>query len=171
LHTAREHYDEVKIALFSGNGMADVTGQCDLKCQIEALPLEFGKDYFAFYDDTMARFWFLNSDAERIIGRALTGSMDGQWLSDHTLRQWGCDFADRRYGHRFFLLRPGVLMNPSFMGNASVAGMHGYDPWHKDSVAFFASNDSRIGRPAGLANLRDLLTASVGVYRLTARSA
>jgi hypothetical protein len=171
LHTAREHYDEVKIALFSGNGMADVTGQCDLKRQIEALPLEFGKDYFAFYDTTMARFWFFNSNAERLISKALGGSMDGQWLSDHTLRQWGCDFAGRRYGHRFFLLRPGVLMNPSFMGNASVAGMHGYDPWHKDSVAFFASNDSRIGRPAGLANLRDLLTSSVGVYRLAARSA
>jgi hypothetical protein len=171
LNTARERYHDVKIALFSGNGMADVTGQCDLRRQIEALPLEFGKDYFAFYDNTMARFWFLNANAERIIGQALNGSMDGQWLSDHTLRQWGCDFADRRYGHRFFLLRPGVLMNPSFMGRASVAGMHGYDPWHKDSVAFFASNDSRIGRPAGLANLRDLLTASVGVYRLAAKSA
>jgi len=171
LNTAREHYDDVKIALFSGSGMADVTGQCDLMRQIEALPLEFGKDYFAFYDNTMARFWFLNDNAERVIGHALTGSMDGQWLSDHTLRQWGCDFADRRYGHRFFLLRPGVLMTPSFMGRTAVAGMHGYDPWHKDSVAFFASNDLRIGRPAGLANLRDLLTASVGVYRLAARSA
>ena len=171
LNTAREHYDDVKIALFSGSGMADVTGQCDLMRQIEALPLEFGKDYFAFYDNTMARFWFLNDNAERVIGHALTGSMDGQWLSDHTLRQWGCDFADRRYGHRFFLLRPGVLMTPSFMGRTRVAGMHGYDPWHKDSVAFFASNDPRIGRPAGLANLRDLLTASVGVYRLAARSA
>ena len=112
-----------------------------------------------------------NSRAERLISEALFGSLDGQWLSDHTLRQWGCDFPGRRYGQRIFLLRPGVLMTPSFMGRTRVAGMHGYDPWHKDSVAFFASNDPRIGRPAGLANLRDLLTASVGVYRLAARSA
>jgi hypothetical protein len=171
VNTAHEHYDQVHVAVFSGNGMADVTGECDLMRQIEALPLQFGKDYFAIYESTMARFWFHNANAERVIGQALSGSMDGHWLSDHTLRQWGCDFPDRRYGHRFFLMRPGVLLNPSFMGRTMLAGMHGYDPWHKDSVAFFASNDGRMGRPAGLANLRDLLAASVGVFRLATRSA
>lgn len=171
LDTARAHYDQVNVAVFSGNGMADVTGECDLMRQVEALPLQLGKDYFAIYDSTIARFWFLNENAERVISNALSGNMDGQWLSDHTLRQWGCDFPDRRYGHRFFLLRPGVLLNPSFMGRTMLAGMHGYDPWHKDSVAFFASNDARMGRPAGLTNLRDVLAASVGVFRLATRSA
>jgi hypothetical protein len=171
LETARAHYDEVNVAVFSGNGMADVTGECDLMRKVEALPVQLGKDYFAIYDSTMARFWFMNATAERVIGDALSGSMDGQWLSDHTLRQWGCDFPDRRYGHRFFLMRPGVLLNPSYMGRTKLAGMHGYDPWHKDSVAFFASNDARMGRPAGLTNLRDLLAASAGVFRLATRSA
>jgi hypothetical protein len=171
MHTAREHYDEVKLALFSANGMADITSECNLMRQVEALPLRLGEDYFVIYDSTMARFWFLNGHAERTIGEALSGNLDGQWLSDHTLRQWGCDFPGRRYGHRIFLLRPGVLMNPSFMTRGSRAAMHGYDPWHKDSVAFFATNDAQMGRPAGLANLRDLLSASVGVFRLATRSA
>jgi len=171
MHTAREHYDEVKLALFSAGGMADITSECNLQRHVEELPLHLGEDYFAIYDSTMARFWFLNSHAERAIGEALSGNLDGQWLSDHTLRQWGCDFPGRRYGHRIFLLRPGVLMNPSFTARGSRAAMHGYDPWHKDSVAFFATNDAQMGRPAGLANLRDLLSASVGVFRLAARSA
>ena len=171
LATARMHYDHVNVAVFSGNGMADVTGECDLMRKVEALPVQLGKDYFAIYDSTMARFWFMNETAERVIGDALSGSMDGQWLSDHTLRQWGCDFPDRRYGQRIFLLRPGVLLNPSFMGRTMLGGMHGYDPWHKDSVAFFASNAASMGRPAGVANLRDLLAASAGVFRLATRSA
>jgi hypothetical protein len=171
MHTACEHYDEVKLVLFSASGMADITSECNVQRQVEALDLRLGKDYFAIYDSTMARFWFLNDHAERTLGEALSGNLDGQWLSDHTLRQWGCDFPGRRYGDRIFLLRPGVLMNPSFMARGSRAVMNGYDPWHKDSVAFFATNDSRIGRPAGLANLRDLFSASVGIFRLAARSA
>jgi hypothetical protein len=171
LCVARECYGEVKLALFSGDGMADITGECDLMAQIQALPLQPGKDYFAIYDATMARFWFFNSRAERLISEALFGSLDGQWLSDHTLRQWGCDFPGRRYGQRIFLLRPGVLMNPSFMDRGKRAAMHGYDPWHKDSVAFFACSDAGMGRPAGLANLRDLLGASAGVFHLARRSA
>jgi hypothetical protein len=171
LHIAKVHYDEVRLAVFSGYGMTDVTGECDAMTRIEALPLQFGTDYFAIYDATMARFWFLNADAESRIGAALSGSHDGQWLSDDTLRQWGCDFPDARYGQRIFLLRPGVLMNPSFAGRSLLAAMHGYDPWHKDSVAFFASNDPGMGCPACLSDLRHLLATSVGVYRLAGSSA
>ena len=169
-HIAEEHYDVVRLAVFSGYGMTDVIGECDAMTRVHALPLKFGEDYFALYDATMARFWFMNADAERRIGAALSGNLDGQWLSDNTLRQWGCNFPGARYGQRIFLLRPGVLMNPSFAGRQQLAAMHGYDPWHKDSVAYFASNDPGMGSPACLPDLRSLLSASVGVCRLAASS-
>jgi predicted AlkP superfamily pyrophosphatase or phosphodiesterase len=166
LHLARRHYGDVRLSVFSDHGMTDVYKECPLMHSIEALPLEFGKDYFAVYDSTMARFWFLNGRSEKLIVEALQSHVDGHWLSDDTLRTWGCDFPDRRYGHRFFLLNPGVLLNPSFMGRFRLAGMHGFDPAHEDSVAFFATNDSQMVHPKGLEDLRSTFSDSIGLHKI-----
>lgn len=166
LHHAQDHYDQVNLCVFSDHGMTDVRKESALMLLVEALPLEFGKDYFAVYDSTMARFWFLNDAAEAMITKALQSNQDGHWLSQETLTEWGCDFADRRYGHRFFLLNPGVLLNPSFMGNFRLAGMHGFDPGHEDSVAFFATNNPNVCAPRGLADLRSVLIGQVMQQRL-----
>ncbi len=166
LAVAHDHYDHVSLSVFSDHGMTDVRKECSLMALVEALPLEFGKDYFAVYDSTMARFWFLNQGAESLIGHALQSHPDGRWLSEETLHLWGCDFPDRRYGHRFFLLNPGVLLNPSFMGRSALAGMHGYDPIHEDSVAFFATNDPHLQTPKGLEDIRASLTRRLGLDRI-----
>ena len=130
---------------------------------VNSLSLEFGKDYFAVYDATMARFWFHTEEAERLIGDALQYLSDGHWLSEETLHSWGCDFPDRRYGDRFYLLKPGILLNPSFMGRYRFAGMHGFDPSHEDSVAFWATNEPHLPRPKGLEDLRRVLSHSIGL--------
>jgi len=171
LQLACEHYDEVSLAVFSDHGMTDIVGECDLIREVEALPVEFGVDYFAVYDSTVARFWFMNERAEKIIGDVLEKHAKGHWLSHETMHEWGCDFPDQRYGHRFFLLRPGILLNPSFMGRFPLAGMHGFEPGHKDSVAFFATNDSKMKKPAGLADLREILSRSINRPEFTAREA
>ncbi len=160
---AREHYDEVKVAAFSDHGMTDIRKECALMQIVSSLPLEFGEDYFAVYDATMARFWFHTKEAERLIGDALLYLSDGQWLDDETLRSWGCDFPDGRYGDRIYLLKPGILLNPSFMGRYRYAGMHGFDPAHEDSIAFFATNEQTLPRPQGLEDLRRVLSQSIGI--------
>lgn len=160
---AREHYAKVTVSAFSDHGMTDIRKECALMQIVNWLPLEFGKDYFAVYDSTMARFWFLNQEAERLIVEGLECHPDGQWLSDETLRRWGCDFPDRRYGDRFFLLKPGVLLHPSFRSRQRMAGAHGFDPSHEDSLAFFATNEPKLPRPKGLEDLRRVLTQSVGL--------
>jgi Type I phosphodiesterase / nucleotide pyrophosphatase len=160
---ARQHYSNVTVSAFSDHGITDIRKECALMQIVNSLPLEFGKDYFAVYDATMARFWFLNSEAERLIGDGLRCHPDGQWLSDETLSRWGCDFPDRRYGDRFFLLKPGILLSPSFMSRNRVAGTHGFDPSHEDSVAFFATNEPQLPRPQGLEDLRRVLTHSLGL--------
>jgi hypothetical protein len=114
----------------------------------------------------MARFWFLKSSAEKTIVAALQSHPDGRWLTDETLAGWGCDFPDMRYGHRYFLMNPGVLLNPSFMGRFPLAGMHGFDPAHEDSVAFFATNDFDTATPKGLEDLRGALSHSIGLTKL-----
>ena len=160
---AREHYDEVKVSVFSDHGMTDIRKECALMQIVGSLPLDFGDDYFAVYEATMARFWFHTEEAARLIGDALLYLSDGRWLDDETLRSWGCDFPDGRYGDRIYLLKPGILLNPSFRGRFRYAGMHGFDPAHEDSVAFFATNESGLVLPKGLEDLRRVLTQSVGL--------
>lgn len=157
LTVARRHYGRVNIHVFSDHGMTDVQSCSGLMADIDALGLKFGRDYAAMYDSTMARFWFLNESARQQIIGALVGRRDGDILSKSTLAEWGCDFADNLYGELFFLLRPGVLLCPSFMGAKPLAGMHGYAPDDVDSVAGYASNVTSADAPRRLDDLYGLM--------------
>jgi len=158
---AGARYETVHLFLFSDHGMTVVTETCNLVPKIEALGLRFGVDYAAVYDSTMARFWFLNKGADKEIKAALAEEPKGDILSEERLRYYGCDFPDRMYGDLFFLLKPGVLLCPSYMGEKPLAGMHGYDPEHRDSLAIFASNIDPKPRPKRLDDLFALMMGEV----------
>lgn len=140
IQSAEESYDAVRLFVFSDHGMTNVTECCDLMPLIDRLNLKFGEDYAACYDSTMARFWFLNQRAETLITKALENHPQGQILSAEDHQAFGTDFPTNRYGDLFFLLNPGVLLCPSFMGETPLAGMHGYTPAHEDTDAAFLSN-------------------------------
>jgi predicted AlkP superfamily pyrophosphatase or phosphodiesterase len=140
LELAQAKYDTVNLYVFSDHGMTACHEDCDLIPRISRLGLKFGKDYAAVYDSTMARFWFLNDRAEAPIRQALAEEARGKVLAPETCRAWGCDFKNNRYGDLFFLMQPGVLLCPSFMGATHLAGMHGFAPDDKDSIAMFGTN-------------------------------
>ena len=140
MHSARENYDEVRLAIFSDHGMTEVTGNSDLRLRCERLPLKYGTDYVAVWDSTMARFWFHNDKARKQITDLLSTAKEGRILDSDTLRDWRCDFPAAAYGELFYLLDPGVLFVPSFLNLSNVPGMHGYAPTHKDSAACWLSN-------------------------------
>lgn len=158
---AQKKYDSVHVYIFADHGMTDITDECDLIKQIDRLGLRFGIDYAAMYDSTMARFWFPREAAREKIIEVLEKEPRGQILSEARLREYGCDFADNTYGDLFFLLNPGVLLLPSFMGETSLAGMHGYAPEHKDSSAMLASNVVPEPMPQRLDDLYDLMLKEV----------
>jgi hypothetical protein len=158
---AQKNYDAVHLHLFSDHGMTDVTDCCDLIARIDRLGLRFGVDYAAIYDSTMARFWFLKDAARERIVEALRAEPRGEILSEGRLAGYGCDFADRGYGELFFLVNPGVLICPSFMGETPLAGMHGYEPHHRDSLAMFASNVVPDPMPRRLEDLHGLMLREV----------
>lgn len=139
-NTALEHYEEVSLYIISDHGMADVTGSVNLIKKVEATGLEFGKDYVAMYDSTMGRFWFNNDNARNKITEVLAQVEEGKIISDDELKQLRVPHGDNKFGELFFLMNPGVLINPSFMGLNVIPGMHGYCPEDKDSYASILSN-------------------------------
>jgi predicted AlkP superfamily pyrophosphatase or phosphodiesterase len=163
IRSSREVYDEVRLFVFSDHGMTDIAKSCPLMETLESSGLKFGEDYAAVYDSTMARFWFLKPGVESKVAKLLAKVPDGRILDEASKRAWGVDFPDRRYGTLFFLMNPGVLLCPSFMGVKPLAGMHGYEPAEPGSVASFFSTVPLATEPAGLADLFSLMKSEVGL--------
>ena len=161
LATAQEQYKEVRLFIFSDHGMTDVHTDFNLMALIEKTGLCFGKDYAAVYDSTMARFWFIKDESEAPIRAVLERISEGDILPPETLKKWGVDFPGERYGQLFFLMKPGVLIVPSHMGQRTIAGMHGYSPDDKDSTASFSSNVQLDTYPKGLEDLYDLFKQEI----------
>jgi len=154
---ARQHYDNVTLHVCSDHGMATVTDTINLGAKIEATGLTFGQDYVAAYDSTMARFWFMRDGARSTIERALGAVSQGQIVEEATLKQWGCDFGDTRYGELIFLLNPGVIICPSHMGTKPITGMHGYSPEDPDSDAVLLSSRTPSRKTESIVDLNALM--------------
>ncbi len=137
---ARKHYAEVRLHIFSDHGMANCDELLDLKGMIEQLPLRLGRDYAVVYDSTMARFWFFNERARRLIVQSLAGVSQGRILPDAELEAMGTLFPDRYFGELIFLVREGVLIVPSHMGERPIRAMHGYHPDELQSYAALCTN-------------------------------
>ncbi len=163
LSAAQRGHDEVRLFVFSDHGMTDVVECHDLLRSLNSVGLRFGVDYVAVFDSTMARFWYLRDDARERIRALCQRNPFGRLLTADELEAHGCDFPGDRYGEDFFLLDPGVLLCPSHLSTKPVAGMHGYDPAHEDSVAMYASNVESPHTPRGLADLHDLMMAEAGL--------
>ncbi len=162
LATARAHYDEVRIYIFSDHGMANCDHLVDLQSRIARLGLSFGTDYVAVYDSTMARFWFLKSGSREAVSACLEKIPEGRILPDSELAQLGALFPDRYFGELIYLMNEGELIVPSHMGERPIRAMHGYHPSAPHSYAALMSNQTDI--PAEIANIAD-------VYQLMVRDA
>ncbi|MDD2542956.1 MAG: alkaline phosphatase family protein [Candidatus Cloacimonetes bacterium] len=133
-------YDDVSLYVISDHGMAPVHDSFDLMPLINSLPYEYGKDYIAFYDSTMARFWFFNDQARSAI-ISLLGSLEcGSIVDQEEMKQLRVWFPHDRFGQLYFLMNEGILLNPSFMGLKPIPGMHGYHPDADHSYSIMLSN-------------------------------
>lgn len=140
IHAAEEQYETVDWYVFTDHGMHTVTGTHDLMQDIQRLGLKWNIDYAAFYDATMARFWFMNDRARSQVSDYLQSHPKGRILSDEELKTRGVFFEDRQYGELIFLMHSGIQQVPSFMGNRPCKGMHGFNPDDPDSKAQIMSN-------------------------------
>ena len=150
-------YEEIHLYVFSDHGMANCDELLDLKSRIDALPLAMGRDYAVVYDSTMARFWFFNDAARTRITEALREEPKGRIVPDSELREMHALFEDRYFGELIFLVREGVLIVPSHMGERPIRAMHGYHPTDPHSYASLLTNRTSVPED---------ITAIPHIYRL-----
>lgn len=150
---AESTYQEVNWYIFTDHGMHDVIASYDLQAGIEKLNLDYGKDYVAMYDSTMARFWFPNPSAKEKVEELLRSLDYGKILCEEKLKEEGVYFPNHQYGETIFLMNSGLLIIPSYMGRRQLPGMHGYDPDDADSYAMICSNRQL---PEKLKNIADI---------------
>ncbi len=149
--TARKHYTEVRLTIFSDHGMANCDRLLDLRSRIDPLGFQMGVDYAVVYDSTMARFWFFNDRARDLITQCLHGVTEGRIVPDAELDQLGTLFPDRYFGETIFLVEEGVLIVPSHMGERPIRAMHGYHPDAPHSYASLLTNYSDV--PGGITDI------------------
>src|SRR5437660_4777913 len=162
LPVARNHYSEIRLYIFSDHGMASCDELLDLRAQIDALPCQMAEDYAVVYDSTMARFWFFNERARQQITDFLTRVPHGRIVPDAELKELRTSFADRYFGELIFLVKEGVLIVPSHMGERPVRAMHGYHPSDPQSYAALCTNQTSIP---------DEVTAIPDMFQLMLRDA
>ena len=153
--------DELWLYLLSDHGMVDVTRTVDMMGTLATLPWRWPRDYLAFFDSTMARFWWRERHARESVRAALCATGAGRWLEPSALEAGGALFPDHAYGEDIFLLDPGVLMLPSFMGSRPVRAMHGFDPAHPDMAALLWSSRPVPDRVRGLLDVRGYLESEL----------
>jgi hypothetical protein len=161
--TAEDNYEEVNWYLFTDHGMHNITQSYNLIADIEALGLEWNSDYVAFYDSTMARFWFKNDKARTSISNCLKVHSKGRTLSEDELKAQGVFFEDGQYGELIFLMESGTQIVPSFMGVKPCKGMHGFDPADPDSKASVSSNRTIPASVTKIQHLHQLMLNEIGL--------
>lgn len=147
---------EMSIYVISDHGMTDVNAVVDLWGYLDRRGFRIGRDYLAFFDSTMARFW---SDGEVTAAAAeyLSSNAAGRLVGGDELERFGCFFEDGSYGRSVFLTNPGTMIVPSFMGRERLAAMHGYDPDDEYSKGCFLTNDGSDPLPASILDFKSYL--------------
>jgi len=155
---AKENYRNVGMLVFSDHGMLNVTGKVDVMSPISKLSYRLGSDYLAFYDATMARFWFDNKICKRSIMDTMSTIPGIRLLDDNELSDLGCLFPDKRYGEVIYLADGGIILSPSFFGAQDhIRGMHGYHPEEYGYDAFVGSSNIDIGNPKAITDLYGIM--------------
>jgi hypothetical protein len=90
----------------------------------------------------MARFWFKNGRARQLVTELLNRIPQGRIIPDQELETLGAFFPDGEFGELIYLVKEGVLIVPSHMGERAIRAMHGYHPDAPQSYAALSTNQA-----------------------------
>jgi hypothetical protein len=162
---AQGSYADVSLMVFSDHGMTDVEEAHDLMGYVKSrVDAEAPRDYLPFYDSTMARYWG-NAGALEQISKALAGLDYGKVLGRTELEDLGLDFGHAAYGEIVFLLNPGHVVIPSFMGTDKPAAMHGFHPDDRSSFGTYISGRALQPEPLHIGDMMDFMIEAIDGLR------
>src|SRR5439155_9879143 len=96
-----------------------------------------------------------------LVREALGPASHGRWLTPAERVAAGVSVDGDAWGEDVFLLDPGMLLVPSFVGRAPLAAMHGYDPAHPDMAALLWSNRPVPAHVRHIADVRGFLESEL----------
>ncbi len=146
-----------RVLVLGDHGMCDVRDHLDLIQSIDTLGLRIPGDFIPFYDSTMARFRLGTGRAEKRLKELLGGLERGHLLESGDAERLGVLFPDGRFGDLVFLVDPGTIILPSYMGRDGVAAMHGYLPESPCMYSALFSNEETGAYPAALRDIAPYL--------------
>ena len=155
------HSNEYSVSVMSGHGMTARQAVINIKNIIGKLGLSFGKDYIAFYDPTMVRFWYLDQEAKSIIVEQLRNIPHTRILSEDEMTRYNINFDDNMYGETVLLLDPGYQVEPNDRIRNSYPGMHGYAPEHEDSYGVFMSDHQPSPSPSWVGDFYHIMCTAI----------
>ncbi|MFX0196115.1 MAG: hypothetical protein ACFFCW_08335 [Candidatus Hodarchaeota archaeon] len=85
----------------------------------------------------------MSETTKRSIIAKLCSLRCGDFIAPPYLMEEGVFFSDGRFGELIFLMKPGNLIVPSYMGNKPACAMHGFSPHEKTLAACFLSKQYR----------------------------
>jgi hypothetical protein len=155
-----------RVVVLGDHGMCDVRDHLDLIQMVDTLGLRIPGDFIPFYDSTMARFRVRTEGAGKRLKELLGGLERGHLLENGEAERLGVLYPDGRFGDLLFLVDPGTIILPSYMGKERVAAMHGYHPESPCMHSALLSNVETGIYPAALADIASyLLPGFEGVDR------
>ncbi len=148
-------FPDISLNFFSDHGMTPVSHTFDLWGFLEDHHYKLGVDYVAFLNSTLASFWFEDGIKQEEIIASLKKSGVGHFLTFGERRKYHLEFSDSRYGDEIFVAEEGVEFTPNFISlmHRPNAGMHGYEPMHFSTRAFFLGDRQK---SSGLNDVTDI---------------
>ena len=123
-------------SVMGDHGMVPVTKNLDVMKLVHESGCTIHKDYEAFYDSTMVRFWFNNEESRKRIYLIMKEKLSeyGLFVDIKNCSKYRIplDILSEEgkpiYGELVWCANPGVLISPDYFHNSSIAekGMHGY---------------------------------------------
>lgn len=134
---------KVNLIIFSDHGMCEVRKFVDVQTALQKTGLRHKKDYIAFYDSTMARFWPRDKRSKDIIIKTLSKLNGITFLDKNLLKKYHIDFKDKKkYGELIFLADPQTRIYPDYFApiKGGLKGWHGFDPEFPESKGILVSS-------------------------------
>lgn len=153
----KNRYGEFNLVTIGDHGMAEVKEIVDIERRIKELDLKVVKDYVYFLDSTLARFWFFNEKAKRLIIPVLSKIEKGGILAEEEIDRYHLKYPHNKFGDLIFLADPGILIYPNFWNNSiPEKGMHGYAPEYSGQQPAFIIQSSFVNKQGKVENPIDM---------------